>query len=227
MPLSPRSSQRFAAPTLGALLRASAFTLAAAAALTAVAPLVALAPEPDPVPRRWQLEIEPGDLRMAIVDVKDPATGATTPKSFLYMTYTVTNNSGQDLLFAPMFELSDGSGKILRAGRDVPQDVTSKLVADTQNPFMKDQIEIIGQFLQGEENARTGLVVWPLASLSPSKLTVYAAGFSGETNTVTSPDGKQQFVLRKTLMMDFDSPGSLQGQGSQAIPLKSKTWIMR
>lgn len=227
MPSSTRSSHHFAAPFLAALLRTGTFALTAAAALTTAGTLTALAPEPDPVPRRWQLDIQPGELRMAVLDVKDPATGATTPKAFLYMTYTVTNNSGQDLLFAPMFELSDGSGKILRAGRDVPQDVTSKLVAGTQNPFMMDQIEIIGQLLQGEENARSGLVVWPLASLSPAKLTVYAAGFSGETSTVAGPDGKQQFVLRKTLMMDFDTPGSLQGQGARPIPLKSKSWVMR
>ena len=108
------ASHSLSATLLGTLLRTGAFALTSAAALAAAGTLTALAPEPDPVPRRWQLEIQPGDLRVAMVDVKDPATGTTTPKSFVYMTYTVTNNSGQDLLFAPMFELSDGSGKVIR-----------------------------------------------------------------------------------------------------------------
>lgn len=195
-------------------------TVLAAAAV--VAPLAALAPEPDPVSRRWQLEIEPGPLRVASVNVKD--VGA---RPFLYMTYTVTNNSGDDLLFAPMFELSLGDGEVTRSGRGVPQDVTNELLASTQDPFIVDQISIIDQLLQGEENSKRGLVVWPLKDMSPEKVTIYAAGFSGETKTVQSPVGDQSFVLRKTLMLSYDSPGSLVGQKSDPIPLRAKQWIMR
>ncbi len=187
-----------------------------------LAPLMAIAPEPDPVPRRWQLEIEPGPLRVATVNVKDLG-----PRSYIYMTYRVTNSSGDDLLFAPLFELSTGDGQTLRSGRDVPQAVTNELLASAQDPFMQDQISIIDELLQGEENAKRGIIVWPLKELSPAKVTIYAAGFSGETKTVESPDGKQKFVLRKTLMLDFDTPGSLLGQKSQPIPVRSKNWIMR
>src|SRR5437870_4091815 len=93
-----------------------AFLTALPVAVAALAPMMAIAPEPDPVPRRWQLEVEAGPLRVASVQVRD--SGA---RSYMYMTYKAVNNSGEDLLFAPMFELSLGDGKVLRSGRDVPQ----------------------------------------------------------------------------------------------------------
>ena len=202
-----------------------ALTLAAGSAITAglaTAPAVLAAPEPDPVPRRWELQIEPGPLRSATIDV--PNYG---PRKFFYMTYRVINNSGQDLLFAPAFELADGDGHLIRSGRDVPQYVTQELLQSTQNPFIQDQISIIGEFLQGSENAKDGLVIWPAIDLNPSSLTVYAAGFSGETKAVPTPDGKDKFILRKTRRLDYDTPGDLTQKRSEPIPLRSKNWIMR
>lgn len=192
------------------------------AALASVVPLIAMAPEPDAVPKRWQVDIEVGHLRIATVDV--PEVG---PRPFLYLPYRVINNSGEDLLFAPLWEFSDGEGRIIRSGRDVPAVATSRIVDSLQNAFVQDQIEIIGELLQGEENSKYGVVIWPLTGLRPERMTIYVAGLSGETKTVTSPDGKTQFILRKTLMLDYDTPGNLEGQGSQPIPLRSRSWIMR
>jgi hypothetical protein len=217
---------QFTPPHQLARLARTCRSLAAAAVLgvaaAGAAPMLGFAPEPDPVPRRWQLEVQPGPLRVATVDVK-----GVGPRSYLYMTYTAVNSSGEDLLFAPMFDLSTGDGQTLRSGRDVPQAVTTELLSRAQDQFMQDQISIIGEFLQGEENAKHGVVIWPLKDMSPAKITVYAAGFSGETKTVDSPDGKQKFILRKTLMLDYNTPGSLEGQKSDAIPLREKSWIMR
>ncbi len=210
-------------------VRASFAALSALSTLTAgitasvlIGPLAAMAPEPDPVPKRWQLEVEVGQLRIATVDVKDIG-----PRPFLYLPYRVTNNSGEDLLFAPLWEFSDGEGRIVRSGRDVPAAVASQIVSSLQNAFVQDQIEIIGELLQGEENSKHGVVIWPLSGLRPERMTIYVAGLSGETKTISSPDGKSQFILRKTLMLDYDTPGSLNGQGTQPIPLRSRAWIMR
>lgn len=215
-------SARTAIRTL-ALAAAAASPLAATVmAVSFAVPAGAMAPEPDPVPRRWQLEIEPGPLRVISLDVD-----GVGPRVYAYMPYRVVNNSGEDLLFAPLFELALGNGQVIRSGRDVPQQVTQRLVESTQNPFTQDQIAIIGDLRQGEENSKHGMVVWALPDLDPAKITVYAAGFSGETETVKNPAGDQDFVLRKTLMLEFDSPGNLRTQKSEAIPLRNRTWIMR
>lgn len=191
-----------------------------------------LAPEPAPVPTRWQLDIEPGPMRLISVDVPKSSNSAAPsgPQMFLYMSYRVINNSGQDVLFAPAFELSNGEGDIIRSGRDVPQVVTDKVVAALQNPLAQDQISIIGELMQGKENGRDGVVIWPLLDTNPQSLVVYAAGFSGETATIEGPEKngqKQKFVLRKTLMLEFAPPGSFEGQRSDAIPLAGQSWIMR
>ena len=212
------SKNRFASRAAGV-----AGKLATACVLAAFAGAgVGLAPEPDPVPRRWELQVTTGNLQLVSMDV--PNLG---PRKFAYMTYTVTNNSGQDLLFAPSFELSDGQGSVIRSGRDVPLTVTQTLLAQTQNVYIQDQISIIGELLQGGENARDGIVIWPVNNLNPEQVIVYAAGFSGETKTVTIGDGKDKYILRKTLRLDFTAHGDLSGVSSVTFPLQAKSWIMR
>jgi hypothetical protein len=190
---------------------------AAMTAMTAMSP-----PEPEPIPRRWQLDIDVGPLRVATFDVKDQGRQA-----YFYLTYTVTNNSGEDLLFAPSFELAMDH-QVLRSGRQIPLEVTKKLLDQTQIPQIEDQISIIGQLLQGKENAKHGLVVWPANELATLDLTLYAAGFSGETATVERPDNKEKVVLRKTLMVRYASPGDLSQNGQDPIPTAEPSrWIMR
>ncbi len=185
----------------------------------------ALAPEPAPVPQHWQLEIEPGPMRVVSVDV--PNVGY---RIYAYMTYRVVNNAGQDVLFAPSFELSDGEGNVARSGRDVPQAATKTVFDLVQNPLAEDQISIIGELTQGKENGKDGFVIWSLNDLNPQAMIVYAAGFSGETATVEINDAdgtSQKFILRKTLRLDFRVPGTLEGQRLRPLMLETKSWIMR
>lgn len=213
-PVNAREFRAFTRPT-----RSMVAMFALVASLLA---LGGLAPEPEVVPRRWELRLEPGQLRIASITLPDrPA------QQYLYMTYRVINNSGQDVLFAPTFELANGEGDILRSGREVPQAVVNRLKQEAQNAAVEDQIQIIGELLQGEENARHGLVVWPVKDLSPESLTVYASGFSGETATVENPTTKERTVLRKTAKLDYENPGNLVGQGNKPLSMVTRQWIMR
>ena len=210
-------------------------TLSAVAAVLA-APLVAIAaPEPDPVPRRWQLELDLGPLRSALVPVEIAQPDGTTrvePRAYLYLTYTVTNYTGDDLLFAPSFELALDTGSTLPAGDRVPSAVTRELLSRLDNPFLKDQINVIGMLSQGPENAREGLVIWPLDDLDVNEITVYAAGFSGETETLELTDpvtGEPiRAILRKTLVARFHSPGIIDPSRPEALqPAARMVWKMR
>ena len=213
-----RSPSNFFHPWPRAFIAAGACVLA----LAGTGPILGLAPEPDPVPRRWELQAEASELRLVTIDV--PSIG---PRKYLYLTFKATNNSGQDLLFAPSFELSDGDGHVYRSGRDVPMVVTQNLLAQTQNPFIQDQIGVIGELLQGAENTKDGLVIWPVQGFNPSQITVYAAGFSGETKTVPSPDGKDKFILRKTLRLEFQASGDLSTTAGDTFGVNTRSWIMR
>lgn len=208
--------------------RALAPVIRLVAAVLACGVLLAAAPEPDPVPRRWQLDVTVGPLRLVKVE-----TEKTGPRAYFVMTYKVVNNSGQDLLFAPLFELvSQSSGKVYRSGRDVPAEVTAKLIEREQNPLLQDQINILGMLLQNEENAREGIVVWPAEELQTEGLALYAAGFSGESRTVELPASQgqsepQKVTLRKTLMVRYRTSGQLLERGETPLEVLEQRWVMR
>lgn len=189
--------------------------------------MAAVAPEPDAVPSRWQLDFRPGELRVATLET------AAGPRMYYYLPYTVINNSGQDLLFAPSFDLATDDGELMRSGRGVPIDVTRRIIEGLDNPFVQDQIAIIGQILQGRENAKDGVVIWPVGELDATEVTVYGAGFSGETDTVIIPDPNnpggegKKVVLRKTMMIRYRIPGTLEGQRSAPLQEIERRWIMR
>ncbi len=200
------------------------FTMTMSVAALGVS-LVALAPEPDPIPRRWQLAVEVGPLRTASYDVKDVGT-----RSYYFLTYKVTNTTDQDLLFTPSFELGTDEGELARSGRDVPSAVTADIVSRLQNQFLQDQTNIVGILPQGEANAKEGVVIWPITDHHVNEVTVYAAGFSGEVRAVEFTDAKgkpAKAILRKTLMLRYQTPGEIRDMGSRPLELSEKQWIMR
>jgi hypothetical protein len=217
---------KFVRSLVAPVLAAPLFTGAiGAGGVVAGSVMLGMAPEPDPIPRRWQLSIEPGPLRITTIEL--PEVGA---RSYFYFTYKVTNTSDTDLLFAPMFELGNDEGEVVRSGRDVPSDVTKQILESLENPFLEDQISIVGLLLQGEGNAKEGLVVWLAPRLDQNTLTVYGAGFSGEVRTVEVPgaDGEvTKYTLRKTLMLRYQPPGEIREQGSEPFENIEKRWIMR
>jgi hypothetical protein len=183
-------------------------------------------PEPDPLPKRWQLDLDVGPLRVATVE-----TETTGSQVYYYLTYRVTNNSGEDQAFAPVFELGTDEGELFRAGKDVPRAVKLEMLERLDNPLIEGQIAILGTLLQGKENAKDGLVIWPVGDLDIDEISVYAAGFSGEMTKIefTDPESGEstEITLRKTMMVQYDMPGSLERRGSKPIKPKAQRWIMR
>lgn len=185
-----------------------------------------MAPEPDAIPTRWELDYQPGPLRVAMVT---DANGST--RAYFYMTYRVTNYSGQDLIFAPSLDLVTDRGTIRRSGRDVPPEVTQHILTSLRDPLLEDQISILGQILQGVENAKDGLAVWPADDLETDSIEVFIAGLSGENKPIVlrDPETKRnkRVMLRKTLMLEYETPGVLTGRGATPLELENTVWVMR
>jgi len=191
----------------------------------------AVAPEPDAVPTDWQFDVEVDDLRVVTIGV--PGEG---PRHFYYLTYQVVNETGEDLFFAPMFELATDQGEVFLSGRSVPSAVTRELLARLQDPLLEDQLRILGTIRQGEENAKDGLVIWPVGSTTVDSVNVYCMGFSGENKTITVRDAEtgdpKPVVLRKTLMLRHRVPGDLItpksfSAGGRELPRYQTRWILR
>lgn len=206
--------------------RLACMLVAVVAMLGALLPMGGMAPEPDAVSKKWELSAKFGALRIATVEIDG------SPRSFLYLTYTVTNTTPSDILFAPSFELTNDDGDVLKSGSGVPGAATKAILTRLNQPFLQDQISIVGNLLRGEENSKDGLVVWPLTDLSVNEINVYAAGFSGETKAIVVPDrktGKDAVVsLRKSVSLRYKLSGQMSHIGAgEELPLAEKRWIMR
>lgn len=199
--------------------RALATPIAGVIALLIAFGAMADYPKPAPVPYRWELEFEPGQLRL----YKDQANGG----AYWYFTYTVTNRTGADQLWAPKFVLFTDAGEILESGRNVPTKVTEDIMALLGNDLLEDQNEAIGDIMQGRENAKEGLVIWPVNRLDVNEMSLFVAGISGETARVKNPVNGEEIILRKTLQRDYLVPGNAADRGSKPVELVQQIWVLR
>ncbi|MCZ6835314.1 MAG: hypothetical protein O7G85_06015 [Planctomycetota bacterium] len=143
------------------------------------------------------------------------------------MTYKVTNRTTRDRIWAPKFTLFTDAGEILESGKDVPTSITAEIHTLLKNQFLEKQNEIIGDLLQGPENAREGLVLWPARSLNVNEMTVFISGVSGESIRVRNPITGEQVFLYKTLQRNYLIPGDALARGTEAIGLVEEHWILR
>lgn len=181
------------------------------------------APQPEAIPRRWEFDLRPGPLRVTTVEVE-----GVGPRAFFFMTYYVENNTGDDRFLAPRFELATDEGEIIRSGgAEVPREVIRSISALFRNELLEDEISILGPILQGRENAREGLVVWPANDLTVDEVTIYASGFSGETRQFVRPDNGEIVVLRKTRMLRHATPGNIDPNSDRPFRRTVDQWILR
>ena len=162
----------------------------------------------------WQLDLAPGDLRLYV----DPVDG----RRYWYFTYTVTNQTERDLVFAPRIELFMDSGEVLRSGRGVPSRVIGQLKKLLGNPLLEDQNRIIGDLRVGKENARTGIAVWPAEDQDITEVTLFFQGLSSDRKVVEHPKTNQPVSLYRTLRREYIVAGDPEQRGSTPLTLDTR-----
>ncbi|HEX4792228.1 MAG TPA: hypothetical protein VH370_00460 [Humisphaera sp.] len=216
------------------LIRSSPFAcLIIAALLLANLPLVAQAkkfPEPSPFPISWELDFKHSAPQRIIVD----AAGASTPTAYWYMTYTVTNRSGAERTFFPMFELVAADGKAYKGDFLIPDEVFNVIKKREKNPLLEKAEKLGGELRQGEDQAKDGVVIWKEPPSPMRTFNIYAYGLSGEHVIMKDDDGKTitdkegPVILRKTLELTYQVRG---GTGAYVEPnqieAKPERWVMR
>lgn len=185
------------------------------------------------VPEAWLLDFKYRDIRKITVDI--PGEGR---KSFYYMVYTVTNNTGQDIYFKPEFTIVTDKFEVIPALLDVDPAVFKAIerLYKPLYPWLEHPVRIIGPILQGRDNARDSVAIWPDPGGDIKSFDVYIAGLSGEITKVKNPlykkdstdkSGPEYFVLRRTLKIHYILLSDTQKNGRREIIKKDESWVMR
>ncbi len=197
-------------------------------------------PEPSLAPLSWELDIELHPLRS--IQVKVP--GKDEPQLFWYLRYTLTNNTGQDQSYVPEFVLYTDTGDVLRAGKNVPAVVFETIKKVRNEPLLKDMTGMTGKVLQGQDNAKDGVAIWPDFDHDAGEVDIFIGGLTGETQEIKLPRPikatevdpvtgeektveKDKIIVSKTLHLEYVVTGDPMAADRTPAELKKKNWVMR
>ena len=202
--------------------------------------LALAAPEPSDVPVEWELDIELFDVAMPI-SITLP--GDDEPTVFWYLRYLVTNETGEDREFTPVIDLATNTGQLIRAGATVPPVVYRGIKARHHQPLLKDLPAMAGRLLQGADNAKAGVAIWPDFDAQAGQIDIFISGLSGEMQVVHLPNPVErvtptaqgddiveqvtEVVLRKTLKLTYALPGEVEARLTTPAALVARKWVMR
>ncbi len=193
-------------------------------------------PKPSPVPVDWELDFKFQDLKRITISVK-----GHKPQTYWYMIYTVTNNTGRDVVFHPEFTLVTNRLQELKSMVNVDPEVFTRIQCEYKAtyPWLEHPSKVIGKLLQGKDNARDSVAIWPDFDPKASGVDVFVGGLAGEIMAVPNPaykPGKSnpekvppQFVLRKTLQIRYVLPNDPANR-NRTSPSRSNQaleWVMR
>lgn len=195
-----------------------AMTLLATILTLAIQPTqIKAAPEPSPRPPRWELQFK-AVHQLRLIKIGD--------SFYWFMTYLVTNRTGEDQTFVPNATLYTDAGDIIPDG-NVGFRVVDQILELLNKPLLESKNQIIGPLLQGKENAREGLLIWKARSLDIDHVSVFIAGLSSETQVALNPYNGNEYVVRKTLALEYDVPGDPATNIRSPVRYVDKRWIMR
>ena len=205
------------------ILAAVAFT----ATFTATAP--ARFPQPSVYPITWELAFNYETPRRIVIEVP----GQSSPKAYWYMTYGATNNTSQEQVFLPTFELITKSGKVIRSDSESSQAVFDAIARRERSRPLQSALDLQGRILVGEDQAKYGVAIWEEPEAELGSITIFVSGLSGETATlkdsqdkpITDKDGKE-IILRKTLQVDYTVRGD-ELYANDAVVKTAESWVMR
>ena len=221
------------------MTRAAAATMMAGLmAALSISPVQA-APKPSEVPISWEIEIRPETPQAIEVAV----SGEGGAKRFWYLRFTVTNRTGEDRIFVPECVLYTDTGQILRAGQHVPTTVFKAIQKLYNDPLLTDLTGAMGKLLQGEDNAKTAVAIWPDFDPKAGTIDIFIGGLSGETAQVQLPTPikiteadakgdlrvveKDKVILSKTLHRSYGIPGEAAARLLTKAKLLREDWVMR
>lgn len=183
----------------------------------------AQAPEPQIVSPSWNLDVQFSDPQVIAVP------GPNGVEWYWYMTYEVTNETGEDRLFIPDITVANNAGEIVEANHNISPLAFSMIQRVQQNDLLESPAQIIGTIRQGSDYAKDGVIIWREFDRPYSQFYVFFAGFSGESAVVEHPTSGEEIHFHRTIMLTFDAPGNPPNPQVQleSVTLEERTEVMR
>ncbi len=195
---------------------------AAALAPVYTGPRALAYPQPEVVPTVWLLDFTFDQPRLIpVADLRGNL------RWYWYMTYKVVNNTQAERLLIPEFSIGTDMGDVVEAFDGVPSNVFDAIKAEVGNDLLENPTQMIGRILRGPDHARESVAIWPAFDHDIDLMTVFIAGLSGETRNIPHPITGEPVVMRRTLMLDFATPGTTSPSRAPLIHLADRRWVMR
>ncbi len=204
-------------------MRIVQLSLLAAVALCYAGSQAQSAPEPSLLQTSWQFDFEFKTPRLITVKLPEDKVA----KSYWYLPYTVTNNTGEDRLFIPEFTIMGNDGTLLTAGRGISPAIFKAIAAEQRNELLESPLDVMDKLLQGEDHARDSVAIWPVVDADIDTMHVFVKGLAGETALVENPVTGEKVILRKCLHITFQTPGDQRHRLEKPVRLLSQAWVMR
>jgi len=211
-------------------------------ALTVVLLVFLVQPEPMAAQKRaalmppagtWLIHLElhgePQKINVAL-------PGETQPRTYWYLLYTVTNNTGAEVNFYPKFELFTDTFKLYRAGKDIRRVVFAAIKKRyaTTIPLLERQQDITGKLLIGDDNARDSVAIFEDFDPKARSVKLFMSGLSNEIARIKSPlkgaqDAEEpaETILRRTLLLNYKVPGDDLNPHERVILYQDRSWVLR
>ncbi len=197
--------------------------------------LVWAAPQPAIAPSSWELNFDYHDPQRITLTL----SGDDQPTTYWYTLYTITNETDREVGFYPTFHVVTDKLEVIECGYGINPAVYDAIRARHKRafPFSFDPMKMYGPLNQGQDNARTSIIVFPEFESRVNRFTLFVGGLSGEVAKVPnltydrdqpqSEQNPQFFFLRKTLSIEYDLPGDDRTRLS-ALPVRTRQeWVMR
>jgi len=198
-------------------------------------------PRPSEIPTSWELQFQIDNPPTAIVLT---VPGKDKPQLFWYMRYTVTNHTGKDQVFIPDFTLYTDTGQLIRAGKGVHSSVFEAIKKLHNDVLLRDVTAMTGKLLQGDDNAKSGVAIWPDFDPKAGAFDIFVGGLSGEAAEIILPKPiqvsdidvktgkrhtvtKSKLVVTKTLRLRYAIPGGAPSRRFTPVKPIGRDWVMR
>lgn len=187
-------------------------------------------PVPSPYPIAWQFDFKHGTPKRIAVEVP----GEDGPQAYYYMTYTVTNKTGQERMFYPNFLLLTRTGELVRSDKGISPQVFAAIKQREGNKLLERSVQISGEILIGDDQARDGVAIWKEPMAEMGRFSIFVGGLSGEHVALKDDKGQpvkdadgNPVILRKTLQLNYVVYGDDIFPGRDEVNKESEQWIMR